>query len=211
MILNRFRARVSRFLLIAITSTSIFIPSIPAIAQQKSCQIEQTERTLFSDGFNNLNQSISSAMKSANLKGEVKKIVWAEGVQIYEFKDGKPKIFAPSADLFSFQSSDNGIYLFDQSEKIGSHYKVGDNPAWEFANQRLVAAEKARRIEGAGEKDAPWLVVKTDKEGYYILRIETRGGIPPEAEKCNFEGLIGVSYQTLYVIVETSNSQASQF
>ena len=200
---NRFDVKLSNFLLATIASASIFISSSPAIAQQKYCQIKSSERTLFSGDFENFDQSIKSAMKSANLKGEVKKIVWAEGVQIYEFKDGKSKVFAPSADLFAFQSSGNGIYVFNQS-KIGSHYKVGDSPAWEFANQRLVAQE-VTKIEGAGEQDAPWLVAETSKEGYYVLRIETRGGVPPQ---CNFEGVVGVPYQTLYVIVKTSSPQA---
>ena len=67
---------------------------------------------------------------------------------------------------------------------------------------RLIG-EKIKKIDGAGEKDAPWLVVKTNLEDYYILRIETRGGIVPR-HPCNFEGILGIPYQTLYIIVKTA-------
>ena len=79
-----------------------------------------------------------------------------------------------------------------------------NTPAWEFSSERLVA-EEVTKIEGAKEEDAPWLLVKTDKKDYYVLRIETRGGNPPQ---CNFEGVVGVPYQTVYVIIKTDASQA---
>ena len=142
-------------------------------------------------------------MRSAELEGEVQQILWADGLQAYEFTNGKTQIYAPSADLFGVESLGKDIYLFG-SKKIGSHYKV-DTPAWEFSSERLIAQE-VTKIDGAEGKDAPWLLVKTDQKGYYILRIETRGGVPPQ---CDFEGVLGVPYQTLYVIIKTDASQAS--
>ena len=192
-------------LFLAITTSSILITPIPVLAQ-KYCKIEHNERTLSSYPVTNLEQKIESAMQSAKLKGEVKKIVWAEGLQAYEIKNGESKVFAPIADLFSVESMGNERYILAQ-EKIGSHYKL-DSPAWEFSAQRLVAEEVAM-IEGADELDAPWLVVKTDTEGYYVLRIETRGGVLPKTD-CEFEGLLGIPYQTIYVIVETDDLQASE-
>ncbi len=81
-----------------------------------------------------------------------------------------------------------------------------NTPAWEFSDERLVA-EEVTKIDGAGEGDAPWLLVKTDQKDYYILRIETRGGVPPQ---CDFEGVVGVPYQTIYVIIKTDAPQASR-
>ena len=189
-------------LLIGMTLIPNFLIKTPAKAQGV-CQIEPTERTLFSHPVDNLNQKIAQAMQSAELSGEVQRILWADGLQAYEFIGGKPGIYAPSADLFSVDSLAENIHIFN-SKKIGSHYKL-DRPAWEFANSRLVAQE-VTKIDGAEEKDAPWLLVKTDREGYYVLRIETRGGVPPECS--NFEGILGVAYQTLYVIVKTNTPQA---
>ncbi len=101
----------------------------PAKAQGY-CQIKQTERTLFSHPVTNLNQKIKSVMQSAELEGEVQQIVWADGLQAYQFIDGKPEIFAPSADLFPYESLGNDLHILS-SEKIGSHYKV-NSPAWEY-------------------------------------------------------------------------------
>lgn len=73
----------------------------------------------------------------------------------------------------------------------------------------LATSSSILQIEGAGEEDAPWLAVKTNVEGYHILRIETRGGVLPK-KNCDFEGLLGVQYETLYVIVKDDNSRVSQ-
>jgi len=189
-------------LFVGLIFASNYTISMPAKAQGV-CQIEQTKRTLFTHPVNNLNQKIQQAMQSAELSGEVQQVWWADGLQAYEFIGGKPGIYAPSADLFSVDSLAENIHIFN-SKKIGSHYKV-DTPAWEFSNSRLVAKE-VTKIDGAKEGDAPWLLVKTDREGYYVLRIETRGGVPPECN--NFEGILGVPYQTLYVIVKTNIPQA---
>ena len=188
-------------LLIGISFVPNFIVSAPAFAQEY-CKIKPTERTLFSHPVANLDRQIELAMNSAKIQGKVEKILWAKGLQAYEFIGGKPQIYAPSAELFSVESLGQDIYIFN-SKKIGSHYKL-NTPAWEFADSRLVAEEVAQ-IDGAGEKDAPWLLVKTNKKDYYVLRIETRGGNPPQ---CNFEGVVGVPYQTLYVIIKTDAPQA---
>ncbi len=197
------RSLLSALLLIAITG-SISIRTKPVLAEQKSCEIEPTERTLFSHRPQNIDRQIKLAMNSAQLQGKVEKILWAKGLQAYEFINGKPQIYAPSAELFLVESLGKDIYLFG-SKKIGSHYKL-NTPAWEFSEERLIA-EEVTRIDGAEQKDAPWLLVRTNKKDYYILRIETRGGIPPQ---CNFEGILGVPYQTLYVIVKTDAPQASR-
>ena len=189
-------------LLIGMTFAANFTMTTPAKAQ-KSCPIEPVKRTLFSHPVANLDRQIELAMRSAELEGEVQQILWADGLQAYEFVGGKPQIYAPSADLFGVEPLGQDIYIFN-SKKIGSHYKL-NTPAWEFPDSRLVA-EEVTKIDGAEGKDAPWLLVKTDRKGYYILRIETRGGVPPQ---CNFEGVLGVPYQTLYVIIKTDASQAS--
>lgn len=206
--MNFISSKIKQFSLLSIalaTSSSILLGSIPALAEGY-CQVQEEERTLFSHPVENLNQKIQAAMKSAKLEGEVKKIIWAKGLQNYEIKDDKQKVFAPSADLFPLTISGEGIVIFSH-QKIGSHYKV-NSPAWEFPWQRLVA-EEVTKIEGAGKEDAPWLAVKTDIDGYHILRIETRGGVLPE-KNCDFEGLLGVQYETLYIIVQDDNSRASQ-
>ena len=203
----RFQSLKTRLsmLLIGITFIPNLIISRPAYAKGY-CKVEKTERTLFSHRANNLNQKIESAMQSAELEGEIQQIFWADGIQVYNFIGGKPEIYAPSADLFPMSKIGNKAYIYSH-EKIGSHYKV-DTPAWEYLGQRLIAKE-ITKIDGAEEKDAPWLKVKTDKEGLYVLRIETRGGVPPE-KNCEFNGLLGFPYQTIYLIVETNNQQASQ-
>lgn len=204
--MNFISSKTKRFSLLALaTSSSILFSSTPALAEGY-CKVKEEERTLFSHPVENLGQKIQSAMQSANLEGEVKNIVWAKGLQNYEIKDDKQKVFAPSADLFPLTISGEGIVVYSH-KKIGSHYKI-DSPAWEFPWQRLVAKE-VKKIEGAGKEDAPWLAVKTNVDGYHILRIETRGGLVPE-NNCDFEGLLGVQYETLYVIVQDDNSRTSQ-
>ncbi len=188
-------------LLIGISLVPNFILTAPAKAQEY-CKIEPVKRTLFSHPVANLDRQIELAMRSAELEGEVQKILWADGLQSYEFINGKPEIFAPSADLFSVESLGQDIYIFN-SKKIGSHYKI-DTPVWEFAGSRLVA-EEVTKIDGAGEKDAPWLLVKTNQKDYYILRIETRGGVPPKENCSGFEGVLDVPYQTIYVIIKTDS------
>lgn len=208
--MNFISSKTKQFSLLSIalaTSGSVLLGSVPALAEGY-CKIQEEERTLFSHPVENLNQKIQLAMKSAKLEGgEVKKVIWAKGLQNYEIKDNKQKVFSPSADLFPVEVLGEGIIIFSNN-KIGSHYKVNSSPAWEFPWQRLVAKE-VRKIEGAGKEDAPWLAVETNTEGYHVLRIETRGGILPE-KNCDFEGLLGVQYETLYVIVETDNPRASQ-
>jgi len=194
---KRLKTKLSMFLL-----GISFVPNLLLIAPAKAqeyCKIEPVKRTLFSHPVANLDRQIQLAMRSAELEGEVEKILWADGLQAYEFMSGKPQIYAPSADLFSVESLGKDIYIFN-SKKIGSHYKL-DTPAWEFPDSRLVA-EEVTKIDGAKEEDAPWLLIKTNKKDYYILRIETRGGVPPQ---CDFEGVVGVPYQTLYVIIKTDS------
>ncbi len=184
------------------------IPPRPGIAQQNSCQVKENERKLpTSIPASSLNASIDWAMKEANLQGEVKFIVWADGVQIYEFQNGsQPKVFAPSADLYPVENLNDELYLL-MYEPIGNHDKVGDSPAWEFWGGNRLVAKSKKEIEGAGEEDVPWLAVRTDKKDHYILRIETQGGTAPD---CRFEGLLGVPYQSLYVLVKSDSSQASR-
>ena len=186
-------------LVILMSSGLIGINSSKAFAKGY-CKVQQQTRTLFSEPIENIDQKIDGAMKSAKLKGKVEKIVWAKGLQAYHIYQHQSQVFAPSADLFPVEYSENNEYQLEE-KKIGSHYKVGSSPAWEFSNGDRLIGEKIKKIDGAGEKDAPWLVVKTNLEDYYILRIETRGGILPR-HHCNFEGILGVPYQTLYVIVK---------
>lgn len=191
------KTKISILLSIMIAS-SVAIP-VKAVEQ---CHIGE-ERTFFSEPAININKTIKSAMKSADLEGKVERILWAEGFQIYEIENKEVKIFGPSAELFSVKDLGNKSYLFDNKE-IGHHYKL-NTPAWEYEGKRFIAKE-IEKIEGAENKDAPWLKVKTNQEGYYILRIETRGGAAPD---CQFEeGLVGVPYQTLYVIVYSASPQA---
>lgn len=169
-----------------------------SVRAQNFCQIEESDRSLTSDPVVDLEQKIDRAKQSLNIEGEVKRIMWAEGIQSYEIKDDlSHESFGPLADLLSVQSSSNEI--IPTPEKIGSHYKVGNSPVWEFAESRLMGKE-VTKIEGAGENDVSWLVVTTDREGYYVLRLETRGGLPPD-ENCEFAGLLGIPYQTIYVII----------
>ncbi len=183
-----------------------FIPPRPGIAQQNSCQVKENERKLpTSIPASSLNAEIEWAMKEANLKGQVESIVWADGVQIYNYSNGQPKIFAPLANLYPVENLADELYILE-NEPIGNHDQVGDSPAWEFLDgQRFIAQEKIE-IEGAGEEDVPWLVVRTDKKDHYILRIETQGGTAPD---CRFEGLLGVDYQSLYVVVKVNSQQQS--
>ena len=221
----KFKTNFKLLLLVGISSLGLplflgFIPPRPGIAQANSCQPKQNNRKLpTSMTASSLNASIEWAMKEANLKGQVESIVWAYGVQIYEFQNGnQPKVFAPSADLYPVENLDDELYLLMQ-DKIGNHYKVGNSPAWEFFDgQRLIAQEK-KEIEGAGEEDVSWLAVKikpvidktdaTLKKDYHVLRIETRGGTTPNCSR-QFEGFFSVDYQTLYAIVKTNSSQASR-
>ncbi len=78
-------------LFVAITG-SISIRTKPVLAEQKYCQIEPTERTLFSHPVDNIDEQIELAMPSAKLRGKVQKILWADGLQAYHFIDGKPQI-----------------------------------------------------------------------------------------------------------------------
>ena len=186
-------------ILISMIIVSSFAIPVKAVEQ---CHLEQ-ERTFFSEGAINIDKTIKSAMKSAKLEGKVERILWAKGYQIYERENKEIKIFAPLADLFSVEVIGDKSYLFDNKE-IGYHYKL-NTPAWEYEGKRFTAKE-IEKIEGAEKQDAPWLKVKTNQEGYYILRIETRGGAAPN---CQFEeGLVGVPYQTLYVIVYSDSPQA---
>lgn len=185
-------------LLSMIIASSVAIP-VKAVEQ---CHIGQ-ERTLFSEPAININKTIELAMKSAGLEGKIETILWAKGYQIYERENKEVKIFGPSADLFYVKDLGNKSYLFDNKE-IGYHYKL-NTPAWEYEGKRFIAKE-IEKIEGGEKQDAPWLKVKTNQEGYYILRIETRGGATPN---CQFEEpLVGVPYQTLYVIVYSDSPQA---
>ena len=196
---------------------SFFSPQ-RGIAQEKYCQVEENNRKLPSSmTASSLNASIESAMKEASLQGEVEFIVWADGVQIYNYHNGQPKISAPHAKLYPVENLDNELYLLMKDKSIGNHYLLRDKAAWEFGNgQRFIAQEK-KEIEGGGEKDVTWLAVKVkperneigkiDRKEHYILRIHTKGGVAPD---CNFEGSLGMDYQTLYGFIKTNGSQVSQ-
>ncbi|MGK7949859.1 MAG: DUF3455 domain-containing protein [Xenococcaceae cyanobacterium] len=193
--------KISAFLLIA--SLLNWSP-LPVRAESTNfCKIPQSDRSLVSQPVVNLESEISKAMRSLDLEGEIEKIIWAKGTQSYEMKpDGSMVSFGPSADLLSVESKDNKIVPV--AEKVGSHYKVGNLPAWEFPSLRLIAQEVAK-LEGAGNNDVPWLAIKTDREGYYVLRLETRGGLPPE-EECQFSGIVGIPYETIYVVIKDNSS-----
>ena len=184
-----------------------FLPPRRGIAQENSCQVKQNKRKLPSSiPASSLNAQIESAMEEANLQGEVEFIVWADGVQIYNYSNGQPKIFAPLANLYPVENFDDELYIL-MNDPIGNHDQVGDSPAWEFWGGRRFIAKSKKEIEGAGEKDVPRLAVRTEQKDYYILRLGTQGGTAPD---CQFEGLLGVPYQTLYVIIKTNGSQASR-
>ena len=100
-------------------------------------------------------------------------VVAAEGVQIYECRDGSWMFVAPKASLF------------DRSGKrIGSHYA---GPHWEAADgSRIVGTVKSRA--DAPQADAlPWLLLSAKSVGPYgafsrvtsIQRLSTRGGVAP--------------------------------
>ncbi len=199
-------------LLVGISSLGLplflsFFPPQRGIAQENSCQVEENNRKLPSSiPASKLNAEIESVMKEADLEGEIELIIWADGVQIYNYSNGQPKIFAPLANLYPVENFDDELYIL-MNDPIGNHDQVGDSPAWEFFDgQRFIAQEKIE-IEGAGEQDVPRLAVRTDQKDYYILRLGTQGGTAPD---CRFEGLLGVPYQSLYVLVKTNGSQASQ-
>ncbi|MGK7951987.1 MAG: hypothetical protein AB4368_25170 [Xenococcaceae cyanobacterium] len=48
------------------------------------------------------------------------------------------------------------------------------------------------------------MAVKTDREGYYVLRLDTRGVLPPE-EDCQFSGIVGIPYETIYVVIKDNS------
>ena len=164
-----------------------------------ACQVDSIKRTLVTDPAENLEDTLSSVIEASGLTGKVVKTVLADGLQGYEYGKGEePTAFGPSATLYPFPyAGADGIVLTSQ-QKIGDHYML-NKPVWEFSfvRERLLA-KSFKEIEGAKEGDIPWLVVETNIEGYYIFRIETRGGIAPQCG--TFKGVIGIPYQTLYII-----------
>ena len=103
-------------LLVGMIFAANFNNPTPAKAQA-ICQIKQTGRTLFSHRPINIERQIQLVMRSAELEGEVQQILWADGLQAYQFIGNKPEIYAPSAELFSVESLGKDIYLFN-SQKI---------------------------------------------------------------------------------------------
>lgn len=204
--MNKKSTLLKSSLLLTLTISSLgcqLFNSLRANAQN-FCTISQSDLFLSRFPSVDLERKIAIAMQSIELVGKVEKIVWAEGVQTYRMeRDSSFVSFGPSADLYAVKKE--GSIITPLSKRVGSHYKVGDLPAWEFDKSRLIA-KKVALIKGAEGDDIPWLAVETDKDGYYILRLETRGGLPPE-ENCQFKGILGIPYQTFYVIVKTGNSQ----
>ncbi len=137
LILAHYFVKIRRFsllssLVILMSSVLIEIDSSQAFAKGY-CKVQQQTRTLFSEPIENIDQKIDRAMKSAKLKGQVEKIVWAKGLQAYHMYQHQSQVFAPSADLFPVEYLENNKYELEEN-KIGSLYKVGSSPAWEFFN-----------------------------------------------------------------------------
>jgi len=127
--------------------------------------------------------------------------VEAEGVQIYlskEGKDGKPEwsFKAPLADLYH------------RGKKIGYHY---DGPSWEALDGSKVVRDKSVEVASVkapspGE-DVPWLRIKVKPDGEqgttlskagYVLRVNTRGGVPPVEPPARVGTEVGVKYRATY-------------
>ncbi len=93
---KRLKTKLSMFLL-GISLVPNLIISTPAFAQEY-CKIEPVKRTLFSHPVANLDRQIELAMRSAELEGEVQQILWAVGLQAYEFVGGKAQIYRGKAE-----------------------------------------------------------------------------------------------------------------
>ncbi len=101
-------------------------------------------------------------MPSAKLRGKVQKILWSDGLQAYEFINGKPEIYAPSVDLFSVDFLGEDLYIFS-TKKIGSHYKL-NNPAWELSETEFLESEFSES-ELASARLVAKEVTKIDERG----------------------------------------------
>jgi hypothetical protein len=126
--------------------------------------------------------------------------VEAEGVQVYVSKpgkDGKPEwsFKGPLADLSA------------AGKLAGYHY---DGPSWELLDGSKVARDKAEAVVNvpAPTADAvPWLRIKVlpdEAKGglsqvQYVLRVNTRGGLPPTTPPTRVGTEVGVKYQATYL------------
>jgi hypothetical protein len=115
-------------------------------------------------------------------------IVPAEGVQIYQCREGK----APGTYEWSFVAPD--AVLFDtRGKRIGHH---GAGPYWAAGDgSRIVGTVKAR-VDAPAPGAIPWLLLATRTEGgdgafsgvAMIQRVNTAGGVAP-AEPCGPESV----------------------
>jgi hypothetical protein len=101
-------------------------------------------------------------------------IVPANGVQIYECRDGKWAFVAPDAALFD-----------TAGKPIGKHYA---GPVWEAADGSKVAGAVQSRADAPSANDIPWLLLSARSvggEGAFsrvtsIQRVQTVGGVAPK-------------------------------
>jgi hypothetical protein len=125
----------------------------------------------------------------------------AEGVQVYT-----SQAKATDAAAFEWVLKGPDAILFDSSgAKIGKHY---GGPTWESTDGSKV---KGSRLAGAPPRqpgDIPWLLLKTaSSEGVgvmsgvtYVLRVDTRGGIPAVAPRRAGQE-IRVKYRATYIFL----------
>ena len=101
-------------------------------------------------------------------------VVAAEGVQIYECRDGKWAFVAPEAEL-----------LDANARRVGRHYA---GPRWESVDGSGIAGVVKARADAPVPGAIPWLLLSTKsvgREGAFskvtsVQRVATAGGVAPE-------------------------------
>jgi hypothetical protein len=127
--------------------------------------------------------------------------VEAEGVQVYVSKEGKGgkvewAFKSPLADLV------------DGKKRVGYHFA---GPRWEMMDGSKVVRDESENVESVlapkPAEDIPWLRIKVRPEGEqgkllrrvtYVLRLNTRGGLPPTTLPVRAGTEVGVKYQATY-------------
>jgi len=119
--------------------------------------------------------SVPDNLKPAN--AELKRIVAAKGVQIYECREGRWLFVAPEADLFD-----------QQGNLIGRHYA---GPHWESAGDgSKIIGKLTSRADAPVPGAIPWLLLSTKSVGgrgefsdvTSVQRIATHGGVAPAGD-----------------------------
>jgi hypothetical protein len=91
---------------------------------------------------------------------------------------------------WQWQAPDAILYDMDTQTQVGMH---SAGPSWTYQDGSSIKGQMLQKIDAPDPDAAPWLLLEGKEQGgqgllthiSFILRFNTKGGLPPDASRCD--------------------------